>query len=504
MVNPKSGHTRAESGTTNAEGLRDGDVILSPSLTNPYEAFHGNGILREQDNAYGASNRNSVGSGTPGFVAVGSSQGEITVSGGYASIDGTVYEFAGGPGASHSFIVGTATNFSGSLPSVPSSNEDVMVVVYLDSTNTQKHLKYEMGTSAAVSSGTPLVPTQFLSDPGRQGGTPGSGNNQQHIVLAVVRYTMTGGAGSVTTSLSTGSDVEVHDRRTFLRPGPLYLSHMTKGAIGNVTASNAVDGANQNTFNTLFAGTEAGDFTNSPFGAIWQSHSSDGHTVLYYSARRNIGSAGSARNTWRLAPNEVKVISTSANQTFTFDGPNIWLITAGAGINLNPSDEFCDGHVIEVTATTNTVTFDSTDANVAVAAGKYGKFVFQSEENAATATVTVAAGKPSAGEQITLISADGTSVTYTAHASTEDLANNQFSLSGTNNDVAESLEDCIEHANGHDGKITVGRSSNVLTLTQAVKGTAGNTTITENLSNTTAPSFAGGTGQWRKLLVVTA
>ena len=46
MVNPKSGHTRAESGTANAEGLRDGDGILSPSLTNPYEAFHGNGILR--------------------------------------------------------------------------------------------------------------------------------------------------------------------------------------------------------------------------------------------------------------------------------------------------------------------------------------------------------------------------------------------------------------------------------------------------------------------------
>ena len=502
MVNPKSGHTRAESGTTNAEGLRDGDVILSPSLTNPYEAFHGNGILREQDGAYGASNRNSVGSGTPGFVAVGSSQGEIVVSGGYASIDGTVYEFAGGPGGSHSFIVGTATNYSGSLPSVPSANEDVMVVIYLDSTNTQKHLKYEMGSSAAITSGTPLVPTQYLSDPGRKGSSAGSGSNQQHVVLAVVRYTMSSGAGSVTASLSTGSAVEVHDRRVFLRPGPLFLSHMTKGATGNVTASNAVDGMNQNTLNTLFSGTEAGDFTNSPFGAIWQSHSPDGHSVLYYSASRNIGTTG-ARNTWRLAPNEVKVISTSANQTFTFDGPNIWLITAGAGLNLNPSGEFPDGHIIEVTATTNTVTFDSTDLNQAVAAGKYGRFVYQSEEAAATATVTVAAGKPSAGEQITLISSDGTSITYTAKAGSEDLADNKFTVDGSNSDVAESLEECIEHANGHNGRITVSRSSNVLTLTQAVLGTAGNTTITENLSNTTAPSFANGTGQWRKLVVVT-
>ena len=38
--NPLSGHTAGSN-----DGLRDGDHILSPSLTNLYEGVHGNGIL---------------------------------------------------------------------------------------------------------------------------------------------------------------------------------------------------------------------------------------------------------------------------------------------------------------------------------------------------------------------------------------------------------------------------------------------------------------------------
>jgi hypothetical protein len=378
MVNPLSGHTRAESGTTNAEGLRDGDVILSPSLTNPYEGFHGNGILRQEDGAYSAATRNSVGSSTSGNVSVGGSQGEIVVAGGHVIIDGTIYQFAGGTGATHSFIVGTDTNYSGTLTSVPSTDQDVLVVVYLDSTNTKQHLKYEMGTSVAPTTGTPLAPTQFLSDPGRQGGTPGTGNNQQHVVLAVVRYTMTGSAANTTASLSTGASVEVHDRRMFTRPSPLFLNHMTKGAIGNVTNTNAIDGTNQHTLNTLFSGIEAGDFVASPFGAIWQSHSPAGHSVLYYSARREIGGTP-ARATWRLAPNEVKVLTTSSSQTFKFDGPNIWVITTSGALNLNPSGTFPHGHILEMrneTGGSGTVTFDSSGIAVAVVVGKYGRFVY--------------------------------------------------------------------------------------------------------------------------------
>ena len=59
--------------------------------------------------------------------------------------------------------------------------------------------------------------------------------------------------------------------------------------------------------------------------------------------------------------------------------------------------------------------------------------------------------------------------------------------------TATNLELAIEHTNGHDGSITVSRSSGVLTLTQATTGTAGNTTITlSNTSKTTRSSFTGG------------
>jgi len=59
--------------------------------------------------------------------------------------------------------------------------------------------------------------------------------------------------------------------------------------------------------------------------------------------------------------------------------------------------------------------------------------------------------------------------------------------------TATNLKSAIEHTNGHDGSITVSRSSGVLTLTQGTTGTAGNTTITlSNTSKTTRSSFTGG------------
>ena len=61
MPNPLSGHTAAQL-TGAADGLRDGDVITSPSVTNALEAIHGNGILRLHDSTYG-STRNIVNGG---------------------------------------------------------------------------------------------------------------------------------------------------------------------------------------------------------------------------------------------------------------------------------------------------------------------------------------------------------------------------------------------------------------------------------------------------------
>mgnify|MGYP006403818027 CR=1 FL=1 len=114
---------------------------------------------------------------------------------------------------------------------------------------------------------------------------------------------------------------------------------------------------------------------------------------------------------------------------------------------------------------------------------------------AATATITFSdtdAGSLDYNQTITIISTDGTSKTYTTKAS-NNYGSNEFDADGGFDDKAEALKGAIEHSSGHAGKITVSRTDNVLTLTQAVVGTAGNTTITEGITDCAAVSFTGAT-----------
>ena len=70
--------------------------------------------------------------------------------------------------------------------------------------------------------------------------------------------------------------------------------------------------------------------------------------------------------------------------------------------------------------------------------------------------------------------------------------------SGTQNAYLVQLKAAIEHANGHNGKITVSavpgqaNGAQTITLTQAVAGAAGNTTTTENLATVSKNNFSGG------------
>ena len=438
MTNPLSGHTTAKSPATSSggDGLRDGDGLTSASLTNPLEGLHGNGILRVEDGAYGSS-RNAVGAGTPGFITVGSSTDELTVSGGYAVIDGCVYQFANGVGGSHTFTVGTDTNRTGSLPSgLPFSEaRDVWVVVYVCSDNTEKQLKYEMGTPQITSTNTPLLPSTYLDD-------TGGSSNKQHTILAIVRYTMAAGQGAVTASLGTP---EIHDKRAFIRPTPMYLNHMTMGTAGSTTDTNAIDGNNQKKLSSVFSGVEAGGFDTSPFGAIWQSHNPDGHSMLYYSAQRSIASSP-ARHTHRLAPNDVKVYS------------------AGSG-----------------TAATATITCTVADiANI----GEGDTIVIISAD---ASPITVTLTMQGSGGSTTSGSTGGTTLTA------KTLAGGSYANT-TLWSTAQAVE--IRTAINHHTSFTATNSANVITVTQVTAGTEGNTaiTITElGATGFTKTNFTGGT-----------
>ena len=144
------------------------------------------------------------------------------------------------------------------------------------------------------------------------------------------------------------------------------------------------------------------------------------------------------------------------------------------------------------------ITTESTESQVNVASSKVTTSDYETAGGldtgitAATATVTIG-GHTAVGRVITIINTAGTSITYTS-AADEDFSENEFDGdTGASTVVADSLKAAIEHASGHNGTITVSRSGEVLTLTQAVAGTEGNTTITSTLAATTKTNFTGGT-----------
>tara|TARA_R110000787_G_scaffold9796_1_gene33919 strand:- start:472 stop:1002 length:531 start_codon:yes stop_codon:yes gene_type:complete len=113
--------------------------------------------------------------------------------------------------------------------------------------------------------------------------------------------------------------------------------------------------------------------------------------------------------------------------------------------------------------------------------------------SAAIATITFT-GICTADETITIIAADGTSKTFTAKSSSPSAAAGTFANAFASNANASGLGDCLTNAAGLQGKINVSRSGPVLTLTQVIEGSHGNTTITSNLSNVSITGFTGGAG----------
>ena len=131
--------------------------------------------------------------------------------------------------------------------------------------------------------------------------------------------------------------------------------------------------------------------------------------------------------------------------------------------------------------------------------------------NTATATQAsisiVASNAPDATDELTLVAHDGTSLVFTAHASTTNGAASPptFSRGGTKHGL-DNLKTAIE-ASGLSSYLTVGEVTGdspgpyTLVITQNLYGPAGNTTVTSDCANwnineagaATSTAFAGGT-----------
>ena len=139
MVDILSGHTSAQN-TLGGDGLRDGDALSSPTLTNVLQGLKGNGIIRLQEGLFG-STRNAVNS-QPGSIARVSATPsfKITVTGGYVVLDGQLYEFAGGAGGSSTVTLGDHGG------TALSSGDQSLYVVYVASKGGTSRVYADGGT----------------------------------------------------------------------------------------------------------------------------------------------------------------------------------------------------------------------------------------------------------------------------------------------------------------------------------------------------------------------
>lgn len=184
--------------------------------------------------------------------------------------------------------------------------------------------------------------------------------------------------------------------------------------------------------------------------------------------------------TFEVAADDIATISSSAGQQYGI------LMPLAAGATRKWSD-----HEREATAS-KTGYFINRNPN---AVGGFSSFNVGESETQATATISFS-DNPVINDTITLVSADGTSLTYSAK-STGDSTSRTFDGDGGAALAATELKAAIEEGTpstgGHGGKITVSDDgAGTLTLTQAVAGTTGNKTNSSSISNCTVSNFTGG------------
>lgn len=374
-----SGHTAAQN-TLGADGLRDGDAMSSATLTNTLQGIHGSGLLRLEDNAFTASNRNNP-MLQPGAMTRASAF-TLAITGGYVVLDGVLYEFAGGPGGSATMTLGDANHGSGGV-ALAATGEEALYVIYVAANNGISNVHYEGGSPVNVSNGLyPTIPSQYLTDYD----TVNANTNMKTVVLAVVRvkYKSSGG-GSHNVDIQ-----EINDKRVFLPSSIRYMPPVSSGGLtSNRVSDGGAEGINTMTHlkDLLHTAGDAGDVAvGDSITALWPSHprygafsqtaatASDpgfGHgpsrgedldnnhvkNALYFAGRNNEGTGHySVRLDGKGVEGSMTEITGSITKTITSDGDSFIMLKVASGqvVTLNPERDasanykFPEGHIIEV------------------------------------------------------------------------------------------------------------------------------------------------------------
>jgi hypothetical protein len=280
-TNLAEGHEKTATGasTYQNDGLRDSDVLTSPSLTNNVERGLGNGVIPITLNRYDESDRNNPVSGNCCVRPNGTlgSTSEIYVDAGVVQLDGMFFNV----GAASVLDIAATTNYhsgyhGSAIPNGTNPSDEAILLVYVDP-RLPNNIGFTYGSYVDTATGL----------------YPQSSSNHlvlQNTVLAAVRV----GKGA-----SSPVVLAIEDKRVFCRPGPVALSAIEHS-----------DGSANNLRNDFVAGFNAGDlpitnlgfmFARKPNGSSAFPQGID-QTHLFFQSDLGIGQTPDGGGTYQITP----------------------------------------------------------------------------------------------------------------------------------------------------------------------------------------------------------
>lgn len=405
-----AGHTAAQN-TLGEDGLRDGDALSPATLTNLLQGVHGNGIIRYQDGAYD-STRNETNSGNQPGSIVRASSSTLTVSGGFAVLDGALYEFGNGVGNTKTLDLNDNSHGTGGL--VLSANEEAIYTIYVAPSGGHFKIHYEGGSPVDATTGLyPSASNQYLID----FDTGATQDNMKAVVLAHVRVQFVASGGG-TRNINI---VEINDKRVFIKAAadfrvPLSLGSISSGEIvdtgdkgvNRVEHLNVVHNENgeltvSDTVNVHWVShPRYGSFNQSPpsssdagygQGPSRGADRSGGHAAdaFYFAGRNNEQTGHYAVRLQGMGVDATSTaLTTNGTWVVTADGDSFFMLSPNGGvtITLNPERDgsakymFPEGHIIEVCNDgAGSIVFDNqtspTGLNATLSSGHRATFVYE-------------------------------------------------------------------------------------------------------------------------------
>ena len=292
MAGLGQGHETANQ-SYQSDGLRDTDVLASPTLTNFNERGLMNGVVPIVSNDYNSGSRNASQTGNCACSTSGNQS--IVIAAGTILVDGMFYSIGSQTLNAATVTAQYATYNSSTAPTL-SANHERILLVYFDPTLTG-NIGFVYGNAIDTSSGAyPQSPSAHLA--------------RQTIVLASARLHYAGNEVRI---------ASLEDKRVFVRPGPIPVSALVNASgSAAMPANNFISG--DNTANLPV--TDLGFiFARDPAG-LGDHPDGSGGTHLFYQSDQRINQAGTG-GAYQITPTHRTSILTGtytgAQKNFTLE-----------------------------------------------------------------------------------------------------------------------------------------------------------------------------------------